>query len=380
VFLLSRCKNLLKIDCYKLLIFVAWFRLIISNKEKIVMKFLVKIGKLSPYILAVAFPAFILLIVINYLFFTAPGLDAEKPFYVEIPNDANIDQLAEVLSESHLVSSVFVAKMLLNKEQRKYDQPIRISGGEYEIPPKLMPSEIITKIITSNPISREFGIVAGMELDDIVTAVVESGLFEATEIKNAFFKTDLLVRRNIAAATPEGYFTPVRASFSKPISSDVVADTLLKKADQKRKSVFPDLLERSFKLNLDEIKILTLASLIEKSGGKNVEDKRKISSVIHNRLALGIPLENEAALIYSFSDKKKELLTSDDLKKGTPYNTFTRTGLPPTPICTPSLDSIRAALMPADSDYLYYLYNKYEGRIEFASTAEEFREKKTNAS
>jgi UPF0755 protein len=79
-----------------------------------------------------------------------------------------------------------------------------------------------------------------------------------------------------------------------------------------------------------------------------------ISSVIHNRLKINMALGIDATLIY-FLDKWDAPLTESDLKTDTPYNTRLYAGLPPTPICNPGLESIKAALNPAESDYLYYV-------------------------
>ena len=334
------------------------------------MNFLVFIGRLSPFILAFAFPVFFLLILINYFLFSASGLDFEEPVSLVVPENANIESLAKVLEEKNFVRSASIGEFLINKQLRKLGDDFKIKSGEYEIPTKRIPSEVIQIILSSEPIHRKFEIKAGMTVEDIMKNIDQAGLFPYSEAEQAFTKTEMLVRRNIAAAIPEGYFVPMSTDFQKPITADLVAESLLKSGELKRRTAFPDIDERAFLFNMDQYKILIVASLIEKSGAVTIDDKRKVSSVIFNRLTIGMPLENEMSLRYQKGNFDAPVLPQE-LTRQSPYNTYVKTGLPPTPICTPSLESIKAALYPADTDYLYYSKNK-AGIFDYASTSKEY--------
>ena len=111
--------------------------------------------------------------------------------------------------------------------------------------------------------------------------------------------------------------------------------------------------------------IIMVASLIEREAG-NDEERAKIASVIYNRLEKGQRLQIDATVQYALG-KTKERLYSKDLKVKSPYNTYLHDGLPPTPICSPLIASIKAALYPADTDYCYYvLKSKGSGAHNFA--------------
>ncbi len=116
--------------------------------------------------------------------------------------------------------------------------------------------------------------------------------------------------------------------------------------------------------------IIKIASLIE-AEAKTAADRPLIASVIYNRLAQNMPLQVDATLIYARGDPKNRTLTDADKNIDSPYNTYTHTGLPPTPIAAVSEASLRAALAPAQTTYLYYVVIDKQGDHAFASTLAE---------
>jgi UPF0755 protein len=113
--------------------------------------------------------------------------------------------------------------------------------------------------------------------------------------------------------------------------------------------------------------ILTVASLIE-AEAKVDEDRPLIASVIYNRLRMGMPLQIDATVLYASGDPTKQTITRADLDKDSPYNTYKVEGLPPTPIANVSEASLKAALAPAPTDYLFYVIGDKDGRHKFAKT------------
>jgi UPF0755 protein len=132
-------------------------------------------------------------------------------------------------------------------------------------------------------------------------------------------------------------------------------------------------LERATTEGRTPYEILTVASLIE-AEAKVDEERALIASVIYNRLRQNMPLQIDATLLYASGDPTKQSITEADQQTDSPYNTYTRAGLPPTPIANPSEASIRAALAPAQSDYLYYVIGDKEGRHKFARTFAEHQQ------
>lgn len=116
--------------------------------------------------------------------------------------------------------------------------------------------------------------------------------------------------------------------------------------------------------------IIKVASMIE-AEAKYDSDRPLIASVIYNRLARGMPLQIDATLIYARGDPRNRSISEKDKAIDSPYNTYTHTGLPPTPIAAVSSASLKAALQPASTSYLYYVVIDKQGHTAFASTLEE---------
>jgi len=116
---------------------------------------------------------------------------------------------------------------------------------------------------------------------------------------------------------------------------------------------------------------LILASIIEKETG-HPDDRGKVARVFINRLKKDMLLQTDPTVIYGMGDSYKGNIRKKDLKKDTPYNTYTRKGLTPTPIATPSAASIKAAFNPAEGDILYFVA-KGDGKSYFSKTYSEHK-------
>src|SRR5439155_12337626 len=116
----------------------------------------------------------------------------------------------------------------------------------------------------------------------------------------------------------------------------------------------------------NDYEVVVVASMIEREA-KFEEDRGKIATVMYNRLAKGMPLQIDATVEYALGTYKTRL-TFDDLKVQSPYNTYLHKGLPPTPIASPGLASIEAALSPAKGSWLYYVVCDSQGHHAFTSS------------
>ena len=136
-----------------------------------------------------------------------------------------------------------------------------------------------------------------------------------------------------------------------------------------------DMLKQANDRGLSLRQIVTIASLIEKEAAVDLEndtnDRRLIASVIYNRLNRGMTLGIDASILYLYPGHKGAP-TAEMLEVDSPYNTRLYQGLPPTPICSPSLAAIQAALNPEDTDYLYYALNTATGKHEFFTNERDF--------
>lgn len=177
---------------------------------------------------------------------------------------------------------------------------------------------------------------------------------------------------NASLDANEGYLFPDTYLFPKNASVNEIIKIMRDNFDQKYASV-----SSTNTSGLSEKDVITLASILEREG-KTAQNKAMIASVLINRIKLGMPLQVDATVQYALGYQPDEHswwkndsnITAADLTLNSPYNTYVATGLPPGPICNPGLTSIKAALNPAQTDYLYYISDK-NGNYHFAKTADE---------
>lgn len=170
--------------------------------------------------------------------------------------------------------------------------------------------------------------------------------------------TNLFIK---AAEKREGYLFPDTYFFSPVATIEDVISQMEDNFVEKIKPFESEILA----FGSTKHEIVTMASIIEKESN-GMDDREIISSILWNRIELGMPLQVDASFVYLLGKESREL-TLNDLKFDSPYNTYLYKGLPPGPIGNPGVESIRAALNPADTDYLFYLHSK-DGSIYFAKT------------
>lgn len=176
-----------------------------------------------------------------------------------------------------------------------------------------------------------------------------------------------LLRRIVGADVPaaaEGLFAPDTYSFPKRASD---LDILARAWRAQQRHLAQEWAARAADLPYrDPYEALIMASIIEKETGRDA-DRPLIAAVFVNRLRLGMPLQTDPTVIYGLGEKFDGNLRRRDLSSDTPYNTYTRRGLPPTPIAMPGRASLRAALHPADSRALYFVA-RGDGSSVFSTT------------
>ena len=169
----------------------------------------------------------------------------------------------------------------------------------------------------------------------------------------------------------EGYLVPDTYSVPAGTSEDKIIRLLL---DAHEKVFDKEAKAKAKKLKYSENEILIIASIIEKECA-DTGDQPIVASVIYNRLKIGMPLQMDSTIQYVLGlagDRKDDLLYKDT-EIESPYNTYTNAGLPAGPICCPGASAIKAALDPADTDYLYFvLDDKLDGKMAFSEDYEDF--------
>lgn len=163
----------------------------------------------------------------------------------------------------------------------------------------------------------------------------------------------------------EGFLFPDTYEIAKNVSAKDVMDLLTKTFIRK----VSDETELDNAKTLTPYQTIVLASIVEKEAGKSFEEKQTVAGILLKRMRNDWLLQVDATFLYEKKDWKAPIYAQDKLSNSL-YNTYKRMGLPPTPICNPGLDSIRAVLQPVESQYWYYLHGT-DGKIRYAQTNEE---------
>lgn len=315
----------------------------IKSKKTNILGFTISIITIGIFVLS--------LYAFNYFFINAPS-DFKKGTIIKISQGDSVDDIASSLAKNKIVSSKLVFKVLVNI----FDVSKKLQQGEYLFENKENAYRVMIRI--ENAI---FNV-------DEESILIREGLTrkEMAQIFSdrlpSFSEIDFMDLTN----GEEGYLFPDTYKFFKTAStSNVVLD--LRKNFNFRTST---LKKESDTFGKDWNSIIIIASLLELEG-KTKEDRAMISDIIYRRLEKNMPLQLDAPFLY-FMNKASLELTKEDLFAESPYNTYRKKGLPPTPICNPGIDSIYAALHPIQNEYLYYLSDK-NGKIYFAKTFDEHK-------
>ncbi len=244
----------------------------------------------------------------------------------------------------------------------------KVKAGEYELHTRMLPLEVLNHLVRGQTKRYMITIVEGYTLTQIAQLLEDSKIVEKNTFLQKATSHDFISSlgfSNLAGSTLEGYLFPDTYSLVKEMDPEEVIHVFT----QRFKKVFEqELNKRKQPLELSQREIVILASIIEKETSLP-EEKPLISAVFHNRLKKNMPLQSDPTVIYGIKNFNGDL-TKDHLIKPTPYNTYLKVGLPPTPICNPGRDSLFAALNPSPVPYLYFV-SKNDGSHYFSSDIDE---------
>lgn len=296
----------------------------------------------------------------------APGL----PVTVEISPGAPASQIARQLAEAGVVSSASA----FDRVVRDAIASDRLVAGRYEFETGMDPETVLAMLI-EGPIRQVYrltvieGLTVGQTLDSIA---------RQTDIPFIELSRPLLNGTIVSALMPddpetlqdwEGLLFPDTYEFEVDATAEEIISRMVSTTEDRVGSVDWTYLES---LGFTPYEGIVIASLIEQEALFD-EDRPVIASVIFNRLAIGMALQLDVTVIYALGGMPEGGLTLDDLEVESPYNTYQNIGLPPTPISTVRIASLRAAAAPDETAYLFFLADA-DGKAHFAETFEEFLE------
>jgi len=280
---------------------------------------------------------------------------------VEVPEGAAFKEVANQLAQKDLIVSPFWFR-LWGKVQ---DAERKIQPGEYDLHTAMSPAEILNALVKGRVIQYSVLIPEGLTAQQIGKLLEEARMAKQTDVARLAADPAFVKLLGVEAKTLEGYLFPDTYHFPRRTKTE---DVLRAMVHRFREAYTPELRERAAALGMTERHVVTLASIIEKETGRD-DERPLISAVFHNRLKKRRPLQSDPTVIYgmrNFSGK----LTRADLSRPTPYNTYTRLGLPPSPIANPGARSLQAAVNPAPVKYFYFV-SKNDGSHHFSATLEE---------
>jgi UPF0755 protein len=278
-----------------------------------------------------------------------------------IPNGVGMSWLANHLEKQGIVENRYVFRIYAWMNKRD----VKIKAGEYTLVDIDNIPDLVAKVDQGRVIQYSITLIEGKTYKEYRARLMSQKML----VDELATMTDAQVMRQLGSPgkKPEGLFAPETYFFRK---GDTDFD-VLKQAYARLDLVAED----AWNTRADDVEVLskyqliTLASIIEKETGAGFE-RPTISGVFNNRLRIGMRLQTDPTVIYGMGDSYDGNIRRKDLRTDTPHNTYTRYGLPPTPIAMPGEASIRAAANPKRTDFLYFV-GKGDGTHYFSKTLSE---------
>ncbi|NIR60019.1 MAG: endolytic transglycosylase MltG [Gammaproteobacteria bacterium] len=294
-------------------------------------------------------------------FVETPLIVGEAGMVFTVPKGATVESVAWMLAERGTLEAPRYLKWMA----RLTGKARRIQAGEYRIPPGTTPPELLAKLTSGEVVQHALTVVEGWTFHELMDAVRSHEALVHT-LKDVTPQA-VMARLGKPDEHPEGRFHPETYHFPRG-TTDV--EFLERAYDAMAQRLAREWEAREEGLPLETpYQALILASIVERETGLP-EERPRIAGVFIRRLDRGMRLQTDPTVIYGLGADFDGDIRYRDLRRDSPYNTYRRSGLPPTPIAMPSGESIRAVLHPADEDALYFV-SRGDGSHHFSATLEE---------
>jgi UPF0755 protein len=276
----------------------------------------------------------------------------------EVPRGASLAAVARDLEEAGLIGNA----RYLAWYGRYTGQANRIRAGEYRLTDELRPDGLLALLVSGRSVTYNLTLLEGWNIRQVRTAVAAHGALEHT--LDGVDDAQLMARLDRPGEHPEGRFFPDTYQFTRGMTDLEFLRRAMQKMDEE--------LDAAWAARADDVPLATpyealiLASIVEKETGQ-ADERAQIAGVFARRLRKGMRLQTDPTVIYGIGEAFDGNIRRSDLVTDTPYNTYVRAGLPPTPICMPGRDALRAAVAPAPGDSLYFV-SRGDGSHVFSAT------------
>lgn len=291
----------------------------------------------------------------------AANVTAEQPLALNIEPGTSARGTAEAVVRAGVQTS----PELLFAWFRLSGQARSIKAGSYDIEPGATPRSLLNKFVRGEQALRSLTLLEGWNVREVLNAVRSSP--HLTQDIEGLGHAELMALIGYPGVHPEGRFFPdtYRVARSAPASS--VLKQAAKAMDQRLAEAWAQRAPGAMVRTPEQA--LILASIIEKETGVD-SDRALVGGVFNNRLRIGMRLQTDPTVIYGLGERFDGNLRKIDLQTDTRYNTYTRAGLPPTPISMPGMASLMAAVQPAATPALYFVA-RGDGSSQFSATLSE---------
>lgn len=316
-----------------------------------------------PLLLAAAVVAYCGLRSYERHWLATPIAALSQPRVFEIPSGASAISIARRLRRE----GVLERPGIWIRQARRLGVTARLRAGEYELRPGTTPERLLQQFVAGEVLLHAVTIPEGWTFRQALAHLRQHPAIAATD--GGLPLTELAARAGAGDRHPEGLFFPDTYRFPRGTADYVILRLARQRLEQELQQAWE---QRDPALPLaTPYQVLILASLVEKETGAPGE-RAVIAGVFVNRLRLGMRLQTDPSVIYGLGERWDGRLRSADLRSDTPYNSYTRPGLPPTPIALVGRAALDAAARPAPTDALYFVATGHgDGRHFFARTLAE---------
>jgi UPF0755 protein len=297
----------------------------------------------------------------------------EKPYgsfpsggvFVQIPHGVSQRSVSRLLASNGVVRSAVAFELYARRHPRR-----SLQAGEYLFDRPMSGKDVYWKIANGEVYVQPFTVKEGDTIFDIAQNLAAAKYITADEFLKAAQDASEIQGFAPGAKTLEGFLYPATYNVPRHASANDLTTMMVHKFREAMQQIAPDRLD-PLTPGTPLLSVVTLASIVESETPKP-EERPLVAGVYFNRLHKDMLLQCDPTVIYALraSDKYKPPLLSKDLSYASPYNTYVHAGLPPGPIGNPGETSLRAALSPAPTDYLYFVANTQGGHFFAATLAE----------
>ena len=291
-----------------------------------------------------------------------------QPLKLPAPNvDLSIEpgSTPRAIAQAVAETGTAVEPQLLYWWFRFSGQDRQIRAGSYELERGITPRTLLNVLVRGEEATRSLVLVEGWNIRQVRAALAKADQLKPETV--GLSDQALMEKLGRSGQHPEGRFFPDTYTYSKNSTDLALLQRAMRAMDRKLEAAWA---ARASDLPLKSAdEALILASIVEKETGK-ASDRAQIASVFTNRLRVGMPLQTDPTVIYGLGARFDGNLRKKDLQTDTPWNTYTRSGLPPTPIAMPGKAALLAAVQPAEGKSLYFV-SRGDGTSQFSNSLEE---------